>query len=552
MMKKICITVIAICLLTTGLIFFINRMDKTSNHEPIRINSDLEFDVKFPSRVISEFEINGTGKDYCIYIGNCSKPFSIVNCILYAASTKWDSTEWYMPYTCSGLILYNVTNGNVINNVIMSNNDDGISLVNSSKMYISSNTVKSNQHTGISIYNSCENIISENNCLDNDNGIAVGVSERNILMGNLCKNNYRGILVSNSASNVLVNNTYSDNRDSGVEIFSCEYILLKNNTMNNNGIDIGGGLLKNWNTHSIDRSNVINGRPIYYLKNKTGGKIPKESSEVILANCTNINIEGLNINNGSRGIQLGFSDNNTIINNTIIFNKGYSISLSISNNNAISKNLISLNFRGIVVWHSKRNIIKENIITENKDYGIIINSQFNHIFYNNFERNNYRTGCAQAMDCIGESFWNASDKGNYWSDWTTPDIDSNGFIDKPYFPDGGAGANDSYPLTKPIKDAGKWIEMNDIKNIITIENETYGQTFTADKKFCQVGVYASSNGNNIGTLYAALYGDADKSRYIGYYAFVNYRTIRGLTLRCRCRNRVNITLNGLRATLRKA
>jgi len=47
------------------------------SHTPIRINSDSDFDTQFPGREISGYDINGTDIGYCIYVGNCSIPFTI-------------------------------------------------------------------------------------------------------------------------------------------------------------------------------------------------------------------------------------------------------------------------------------------------------------------------------------------------------------------------------------------------------------------------------------------------------------------------------------------
>lgn len=54
----------------------------------------------------------------------------------------------------------------------------------------------------------------------------------------------------------------------------------------------------------------------------------------------------------------------------------------------------------------------------------------------------------QAYDCSGTgNSWNSIDRGNYWNDWTTPDVDSNGIVDDPYsILD---SSQDNYPLTQP-------------------------------------------------------------------------------------------------------
>ena len=42
-----------------------------TTHDPIRINSESEFNSLFPGREISGYDIDGTGAGVCILIGNC-------------------------------------------------------------------------------------------------------------------------------------------------------------------------------------------------------------------------------------------------------------------------------------------------------------------------------------------------------------------------------------------------------------------------------------------------------------------------------------------------
>jgi hypothetical protein len=44
--------------------------------------------------------------------------------------------------------------------------------------------------------------------------------------------------------------------------------------------------------------------------------------------------------------------------------------------------------------------------------------------------------------------WNASDGGNHWADWTTPDSDTDGIVDVPYVIFGPANGRDLLPLTE--------------------------------------------------------------------------------------------------------
>ena len=91
-------------------------------------------------------------------------------------------------------------------------------------------------------------------------------------------------------------------------------------------------------------------------------------------------------------------------------------------------------------------------------------SSSNIVFNNTFIGNNgagstYNSSHVQACDDGTNNWWNSTDGyGNYWSDWTSPDVDMNGIVDVPYVLDGGSGAKDYYPLTttptQPIQSSG--------------------------------------------------------------------------------------------------
>ncbi|UCF08934.1 MAG: right-handed parallel beta-helix repeat-containing protein, partial [Thermoplasmata archaeon] len=173
-----------------------------------------------------------------------------------------------------------------------------------------------------------------------------------------------GIILSGPSNTNISNNNVSFNRY-GISLSSSSGNNITNNTMIENGIGIGGGTLESWNTHNIDTSNTVNGKPVYYWKNKNSGTIPPNAGEVILANCTNIIVENQEFRNGSVGVQLGFSSDNTLINNSMLYIHGNAVDIVNSDNNHIINNTISSDgsySHGIIVVGSKNNNIKNNTI----------------------------------------------------------------------------------------------------------------------------------------------------------------------------------------------
>jgi parallel beta-helix repeat protein len=235
-----------------------------------------------------------------------------------------------------------------------------------------------------------------------------------------------------------------------------------------------------WTTHTIDTSNTVNGNPIQYWTNRDNGTVPPGAGQVILAKCTNITVENQNIGSGLIGIQLGFSWDNLIKNNSVTSNLWHGISLESSNQNRIIKNNLSANKKkGILFDSSNKNIITNNQILNNEELGIFLYFSDNNTFTDNLISNNalgmeldgnshnnimfhndFIDNDDQVID-YGRNLWNASypGGGNYWSQYHGIDNSSgieqdksgsDGLSDSPFnLPISWYDAVDWYPLMQP-------------------------------------------------------------------------------------------------------
>ncbi|UCF08642.1 MAG: DUF1565 domain-containing protein, partial [Thermoplasmata archaeon] len=113
-----------------------------------------------------------------------------------------------------------------------------------------------------------------------------------------------GIILVNVQNGTIANNNISDNRY-GMYLFSSGSNTITNNELVDNGIYIWGDMLEHWNTHIIDTTNTLNGKPVHYWKNQTGGVVPLGSGQVLLGNCTNVTIENQELTSNIVGIKLG-------------------------------------------------------------------------------------------------------------------------------------------------------------------------------------------------------------------------------------------------------
>ncbi|MDY6892663.1 MAG: NosD domain-containing protein [Chloroflexota bacterium] len=305
------------------------------------------------------------------------------------------------------------SHGNMISqNTCNQNNDHGVMLEYSNDNTVVGNTCNQGLY-GIGLYHASDNTISQNTCNQNISGCYLDQSDNNTLTGNTCNQNMCGIGLPYSSYNIISENTCEQNSESGIYLDYSVSNALAANTMVDNGIIIWGYSVENWNTHTIDTSNTVNGAPVYYWSDVDGGTLPQGAGGIILANCRNVVVENQNVSHGTAGIQLGFSTNN---------------------------------------------ILRNNISSENTRDGILmVSSSGNMAYLNSFNDNGRNIRSYESVNV-----WNSPGEmtytydgsdytsyvGNYWSDYAGMDVDpEDGIGDTGYSIDID---QDSYPLVEPL------------------------------------------------------------------------------------------------------
>ena len=243
-----------------------------------------------------------------------------------------------------------------------------ISGVKVSGFKITNGTGSSN--SGVQLFNvsGCE--ISNCNITGNKDGIYLDSSVSNRIVNNtICMNSDDGLYLSSSRSNSIINNTVFSNADTGIWLSSSAFSSLCNNRLWNNTYNFGvvGEYAQN-----TDRSNTVNGKPIYYLMYENDRIIPVDAGFVGLIYCDNITVKDLTLSNNCYGVVMLYSTNSSIINNTMHMNYN-GMYLSFSNSNMIINNTIYANeFDGMEMYKSNSTIIKNNTINSNKDDGMTL------------------------------------------------------------------------------------------------------------------------------------------------------------------------------------
>ena len=364
---------------------------------------------------------------------------------------------------------FNTISDNVLNN----NNVVAIDLDGSSNNnnIIKGNVIRDNGY-GIDVDSSCHNIIQDNIIHNNGVELSLDFSDSNTVKENNIQNSVYGIYVCNSNSNNLYDNAIKDSGFSGIYLLYSKDNFLKNNKMIDCGLIVYGISLPEY-VNDVDTSNLVNGKPIYYYIDRNEMTVPHDAGEVILIDCNYCTVSNLDLNDGSIGLELAYSNHNTVSGNTMNNNKfaavylescsdnivktntiednGYGIDLQLANDNNIEKNKINRNNYGILLYLSDSNTILKNTIFYN-GFGIYFAhpSNSNNIYHNDFIDNSLNAKDEKE----NVNYWDNGNKGNYWKDYKEkcPDarkIWTKGIWDTPYdIPDGYS--QDRYPLIKPI------------------------------------------------------------------------------------------------------
>jgi len=409
--KKLRVAIIAVIIVAVMIIGAIASLklrstphpSEAANHSPIWIGEDSDFTpdngvVRGNGTAADPYIIDGwdiksssqwDGRMAGIQIINANVHFTVRNC---HSSESASNHRW-------GIYLVSCVNGKLENNNC-SNNECGIYLDLSGNITLSNNSCFSSQ-LGIGFASCTDITIINNTCSDGGVGIDVR-SSRNTLTKNTCSSNIMdGMRIESPGdNNTLENNTCCWNRGTGMAFSASSNNAVRNNTCSSNR---GSGIGLFWS-------------------------------------CNNSYVSGNTCNlNGEDGMNLYSSSTNTLTDNDFSSNNQSGISLSnLCNGNDMTWNRISNNAEhAIAISSGSDNLIFGNAIIDNNGASST---------YNASRIQAYDYGTHNSWNCTYVEIWFTS--GNYWSDWTTPDVaPPQSIVDHPYVIEGSAAAKDYYPLT---------------------------------------------------------------------------------------------------------
>jgi parallel beta-helix repeat protein len=263
------------------------------------------------------------------------------------------------------------------------------------------NTNTMNFEIGIQLENSSNDNTSENDAIGNDfYGIWLNCSSDNVISGN----------------NAIANHGAQDVGDGIGLDFSSNNSISGNNVVAN---DIGGiGLNSYSNNNSISENNIAN--------NLLGIWLNSSSNEN--------RISGNNITDNNYGIELQGSSNNVVRGNIMTENMWYAFWFSYSYNNTVCENNAVTN-PNVCIWLEE--------------------SSNNKFYHNNFINSSEQVWCTYDSRNIWDDGYPSG--GNYWSGFSSADLNHDGIADKSY-PIYNTPDVDRYPLMAPFStfNVGVW------------------------------------------------------------------------------------------------
>ncbi|MGY5875482.1 MAG: NosD domain-containing protein [Candidatus Thorarchaeota archaeon] len=370
-----------------------------------------------------------------------------------------------------GIIVISTQNNMILNNTCVENGgyywgggifirDTNHSIVKNN--FVESTNVDGSPYTGIAIYEgSSHNYITNNTCsvgID-ANGITQGIgigdpSICNVVNNNTCLRNLYGISLSNwlddtdsPDQNRVINNTITGSIDTGISLFrTYGNELIDNTILNGIGHDIfleraglntingnsmiGNGLriegtLNECNQVSIT-NNTVNNLQLIAIQGTENGIISGDLGQIVLVNCTNINIENASISNVWSGGAFHFTDSVRIYNSTFD-NCTFGLSLD----------------------HSDSTTIQQSTFI-NCTYGLDVDQTSNNsrVELNSFLLNN-RHAQDYGVDNVFEH--------NFWDDYSGYDIEGDGIGDSAYGIYGESNNSDEYPLMLRLGSTPIWL-----------------------------------------------------------------------------------------------
>lgn len=265
--------------------------DNVGSYAGIRIDSGYD-NIKIENCNLSNnyYGVNAYGSSSSI----------IDNLVIANSTANWTDYGFYLRY-CDNAFIHN--------NFASYNDDYGIYFYYCDYGMVQNNTCDYSTY-GIRPYYSDYSKFQNNSLTGNNYGIYSYYADYSELHNNeLKENNDWGIYVYNSEYHKAENNTivdcgfpFSQTGDFGLEVYSSGNSWVKNNTFTGCGAYMDQSTTTEWGSLVI-QDNEVNSNDLRFYNSINSVTVPSGTGQVILYNCNDIDIDGLDLSNASIGVQ---------------------------------------------------------------------------------------------------------------------------------------------------------------------------------------------------------------------------------------------------------
>ncbi len=208
--------------------------------------------------------------------------------------------------TTEGIWLSFVDNSTVTGNTLRDIFDQAIHLDTCTNVTVSTNSITNAQSSAINLLNSINLTVSGNNIQGGNDGIHLSGGRGALVASNIVNGTANnGIYVNSGHLSSTFNGNTVTNGLNGFYIEYVSYLTLDSNALSGNTYNFH---LEAYSIeqfyHRVNTTNTVNGKPVYYLVNASGGTVPTGAGLAILANTTNYLVSGVTIDHEWHGIRL--------------------------------------------------------------------------------------------------------------------------------------------------------------------------------------------------------------------------------------------------------
>jgi parallel beta-helix repeat protein len=375
-------------------------------------------------------------QDWCNGLGTEGEPYVIENITINANSGETaikivDSDMYFIINNCTltglpgdrGIELANVIHG-VIKKCQIEQFSFGITFNNVNETLLTNNYIHDNSVEGCYIMFSNLNEFLQNNITGHSGGGLApaiyfgGGSCYNNFTDNLLSNNRRGIyMLDQSNFNELNDNQIRDNSQNGIDASGVGYNKFYDNKISGNNYH---GIVLNYDSsHNRVELNI-------FIDNGFSGV-------ALMNNGSDNEIENNHFDSNGNGVFI------------------YSIARKTEHNIIENNKILNCEAHGIYFWGSGQEVSSNQILNNTIQNSAITGIYFKENVPNNYIIENIFIG--NAMHVLDESmnnFWNNTEIGNSWDNYTGTDVNLDGIGDQPHVFNGGIDYLPIYNLVPQI------------------------------------------------------------------------------------------------------